>query len=439
MSQGPIPADPQITRYEALAAIDGEGVVVAPACLLVTQEGTSCRLLAVGMPEQIRHHPAWTTSQLVRLPKAVLIPGLVNAHAHLDLTHIGPAPFDPELGFTGWVDHIRRNRHTGEQAIQDSTRRGIELALKGGTVAVGDIAGAAAGHPSLAPYRALVASPLAGVSFVEFFGIGNRLAAAIDRLPALVAEIAALPNASVRAGLQPHAPNTVDRSLYLIAAKLAVSNGIPLATHLAETAAEREFVARGTGSQRHLLERLSIWDDSILNHLGKGLHPAEHLAEAIETGRFLAAHVNDCTDAAMRLLSRTRTSVVYCPRASAYFGAESSLGPHRYRDMLSAGINVALGTDSIVNLPAEDVRTGGISILDEMRLLHRRDGVDPTLLLGMGTVNGAKALGLPAQAFSLRAPGPLAGLVAVDVEGTTDWAALVMKSRAPARLLRPTA
>src|SRR5262245_26752754 len=133
MSHRPIPADPQITRYEALAAVDGEGMVAAPACLLLeTRPGTGCRLLTVGSPEGVRHHPAWPASTPVSLPRSVLLPGLVNAHAHLDLTHLGPLPYDAGAGFAGWVDHIRRHRHTEEPAIQDSVRRGIDLALAGG-------------------------------------------------------------------------------------------------------------------------------------------------------------------------------------------------------------------------------------------------------------------------------------------------------------------
>ena len=135
----------------------------------------------------------------------------------------------------------------------------------------------AAGKPSFVPYRALAASPLAGVSFVEFFGIGNRLQASLERLPALASELRALPAGMMRPGLSPHAPYSVDRTLYLAAARL----GLPLTTHLAETTAEREFVARASGPQRTFLERLGIWDDSILNQAGKGVHPAEHLADVL--------------------------------------------------------------------------------------------------------------------------------------------------------------
>ena len=445
MSQPPAESSTQITRYEALAAMDGEGFEVSPACLLVERpSGRGPCLLAAGTPDQVRSHPAFAGAGVVQLPRAVLIPGLVNAHTHLDLTHLGPRPFDPEAGFVGWVDHIRLGRHADEADIRASVRRGVDLSLAGGTVAVGDIAGAVKGLPTTIPCRALAESPLAGVSFVEFFGIGNRFQAGIERLPALLAMVDAARDAqphspNLRFGLQPHAPYTVDLRLYAMTAAGAAARAIPLATHLAETPEEHEFVARGAGPQRARLERLGIWDASVLEMAGAGHHPVSHLEPALRTWPFLAAHVNDCDDAAIGVLQRTGASGAYCPRASAYFGAERAFGPHRYRDMIRAGVNVALGTDSIVNLPDAAARpeSGGVSVLDEMRFLHRRDATDPRLLLGMATTGGARALGLPPHAVRFSQRAALAGLVAVQVDGAVQNSvgAALMRSSHPTRLI----
>jgi cytosine/adenosine deaminase-related metal-dependent hydrolase len=358
---------------------------------------------------------------------------LVNAHTHLDLTHIGPRPYDAERGFVGWVEMIRRERPATPEAIRAAVREGITLSLTGGTVVVGDIAGAPLGKPRMDPFEVLAASAMLGVSFVEFFGIGSRAMTGLDRLKGLAAEVRSCSGPDpwrARAGLQPHAPNTVDLRLF----EQATREGVPLATHLAETAEEREFIALGTGPQRELLERLGLWEDSILERVGKGRRPVAHLEPALSAARFLAAHVNDCDDSAIEVLARTATTVAYCPRASEYFGAERVLGPHRYREMARAGVKVALGTDSIVNLPAAEANRG-ISVLDEMRLLHARDGTDPGLLLRMATVNGGTALGLPSSAFEFAPEHRLAGLVAVEVEGAIDPGIAVMRSKRPARLL----
>jgi cytosine/adenosine deaminase-related metal-dependent hydrolase len=213
-------------------------------------------------------------------------------------------------------------------------------------VAVGDIAGAAGGRPCFEPLRVLRESPLLGVSYLEFFGIGNRLEMAMARLGETVARLAAMNGEGigrVLGGLQPHAPYSVDLRLYLAATELAQEHDLRVSTHLAETLDEREFVERGTGRLREFLEGLGLWCEGVLEGIGKGLHPVEHLMPVLEQSRFVVAHVNDCDDAAIEGLARTVTSVAYCPRASAYFGAEGAMGPHRYREMLDAGVNVCLG------------------------------------------------------------------------------------------------
>jgi cytosine/adenosine deaminase-related metal-dependent hydrolase len=173
-----------------------------------------------------------------------------------------------------------------------------------------------------------------------------------------------------------------------------------------------------------MLERLGLWSDALLEHFGRGRTPIEHLAPVLTGSGYLLAHVNDLGEdptRAIGVLRASGASVVYCPRASAYFDAPTHFGPHRYREMLAAGINVCLGTDSIVNLPpgCERPEGCGISLLDEARLLSRRDRTDPTLLLEMATRNGARALGWTDDTrFSLGAGSRPLGLVAVGVRGT---------------------
>lgn len=447
-----------LLRIDAAGLVDGAGTSVRGASVLLEiSPGTRPRLLAAGRAADVLTHPAATRADttVVLRPSSVLLPGLVNAHTHLDLTHIGPQPHDPAAGFVPWVDMIRSRRHTDEAAIAASVRRGIELCVAGGCVAIGDIGGAPAGRLSLAPWRTLRDSGVAGVSFLEYFGIGASLEPRSAGLMRLVDEVAAEAGEAAAKdqaglGLQPHAPNTVALSLYRLSIALAERlPGSRLCTHLAETIEEREFIARGTGPQRELLERFGLWTDAVMDELGRGEHPVEHLAGVLQSaqGRLAAVHVNDATDAAIGLLAKTGATVVYCPRASAYFAAESRFGPHRYRDMLAAGIPVALGTDSIVNLPASAAATPaespqgrGISILDEMRLLHARDGTDPVTLIQMATINGATAIGLDPAAFSFasagRGGGEIQGVISVEVGPELGGvAASVLKAVTPVEIL----
>ncbi len=364
----------------------------------------------------------------------ILTPGFVNAHTHLDLTDIGPRPHDPARGFVPWVEMVRAERPAAPGAIEKAVRRGIALSLAGGVVAVGDILGAPGGQPTTAALRTLADSPLRGVGFVEFFGIGARADAAIGMLGTLADGLAGFnrdAGGRFRAGLQPHAPNTVSLEVYRVCARLAAARGLPVATHLAETPEERRFIAEAAGPQRALLDRLGIWNDRELAWVGRGRTPVEHLAGVLGGHPFLLAHVNDADDAAIDTLARTGASVAYCPRASAYFGAPGGLGPHRYREMLARGVNVCLGTDSIVNLDTP----GRISVLDEARLLARRDGTPARELIAMMTVRGASALGLDPALFRFLPGGPVAGVVATPGPGRDDPAAALMAGESPPELV----
>ncbi|MBY0263302.1 MAG: amidohydrolase family protein, partial [Phycisphaerales bacterium] len=283
-----------LLRIDAAGLVDGAGTSVRGASVLLeVSPGTRPRLLAAGRAADVLTHPAATRADttVISRPSSVLLPGLVNAHTHLDLTHIGPQPHDPAAGFVPWVDMIRSRRHTDETAIAASVRRGIELCLAGGCVAIGDIGGAPAGRLSLAPWRTLRDSGVGGVSFLEYFGIGASLEPRSAGLTRLVDEVAgeagdAAAKGQAQLGLQPHAPNTVALSLYRLSIALAERlPGSRLCTHLAETIEEREFITRGTGPQRELLERFGLWTNAVMDELGRGEHPVEHLAGVLQSAQ----------------------------------------------------------------------------------------------------------------------------------------------------------
>ncbi|MEO1715537.1 MAG: amidohydrolase family protein [Planctomycetota bacterium] len=406
-----------------------------PAAMLVEQEKAGLHVLACGSAESIESHPASASiAQTIDCTDAVVMPGIINAHTHLDLTVIGPLPHEPSDGFVNWVHRIREGRPSEPEAITASVEQGVAMSRAGGVVAVGDIAGNVGGAASLASATALRRTGMAGVSYIEFFAIGTtereRVAAAID----LVREHHHTFTGRHRIGLQPHATNTVSASAYRRAIEAAKDLGLPVMTHLAESPEEREFVAHASGPQRELLEGLGLWTPSLDDEFGNGASPVEQLAPVLAGSRTAAVHVNQCTDADLERLVAAQLPVVYCPRASAYFGAEQHFGPHRYRDMLDAGLTVAIGTDSIVNLPAG---TDRISPLDDIRLLSSRDGTDAGTLIRMITSNAASVLGIDPGAVSI-APGsrPI-GVVAVAVaeHEIRNPAASIVRSESAPRLL----
>jgi cytosine/adenosine deaminase-related metal-dependent hydrolase len=231
----------------------------------------------------------------------------------------------------------------------------------------------------------------------------------------------------VRLGLPPHAPYSCGPDVY----RFAAASGLPVATHLAETLEELRFVANADGPLANLLRSIGVWDETIT---ALGGHPIDALADALAAAPFVLAHLNYIEPRHIDRLAQWSIAVAYCPRASAYFGhphpgtAEfPNTTPHRYRDMLAAGINVALGTDSIVCLNTPD----RISVLDEMRLLHERDDADARTLLRMATTNGARALGFDPDLVTF-APGTTAGVLALPIDPASSVDPLTQALRSDA-------
>lgn len=207
--------------------------------------------------------------------------------------------------------------------------------------------------------------------------------------------------------LSPHAPYSTAPEVYREAIAYCRQRGLPICAHLSETREEAEFLATGTGPFRTLLEHRELWDGSFAP---PGCSPVQY-AESLGLLELqpLLAHVNYAGDEDIQLMAKRGCSVVYCPRTHRFF----EHAPHRYRDMLGAGLNVCLGTDSLASSPS-------LSILDELRFLRRLDDLSSdSLLLEMGTIRGARALGLESQLGSLE-PGKRADFVVLPLTGSVS-------------------
>ena len=393
-------------RLLIAAAIADAQAVHAPGALLLDAHGT---VEAVGAPQSIG---AVTDAARTELPDRVLMPALVNAHAHLDLTDIGPRPYGGE--FAEWIGMVIRERKARAGGERAAVLEGARLARAGGTAFIGDIAGGR----GLVALAALREAGLPGVSYVEVLGIGASEAAGeafVRELPGL----ASREERGVRLGISPHAPYTCGDRVYAAAA----ASGLPACTHLSESPAELRFVRDATGPFADLLRRVGVWSGDL--H-GWGCSPVERLAPHLAHGQMSMAHGNYLGDADIALLERiTRDTttdgpapgIAYCPRASAYFGHPlDGAPPHRYRELLAAGVTVALGTDSIICLDTPD----RIGTLDEMRVLFHRDGTDPRTLLAMATVHGARLLGVHPSRVSLERGATPEGVLAVACDVACD-------------------
>ncbi len=385
-------SDPGVRVLRAAWVADGAGRVFAPGAVVLR----GAEVLAVGSPEAIG--PVGGSAETVDLPAHGILPALVNPHAHLDLTAVRSVG-DP-LDFDAWLAGVRAARGSMDAgAVARSVKLGAQRSVAGGVAAIGDIAGQ---HAPDASFAACSDAGLVGCVFQEVFGMGPRLPLALEVVAEASLRQQGPAGQGLRRGLQPHAPYSSHRDVF----EAALRSGLPVSTHLAETADERRFLRDGEGPYRRLLESLGLWEPGVVTG---DAHPVDWMARRLSAApatRILCAHLNDLDDRALGVLAALPVDVAYCPRASEYFGHAG----HRYREMRAAGINVCLGTDSAICLDTPD----RISTLDDVRLLVRRDGVALGEAIAMAASCGARALGLDAARWTLR-PGPVAGVLAVPL------------------------
>lgn len=410
------------------AARDALGVRARPA-MLVLEAG---RIVYAGEPDD-REARKVDQPRVIHLPDRLILPALVNAHAHLDLTHVGPRPYPGD--FVEWLRMVIAERPKPDEggAIVEAVHAGLALSRQGGVGFIGDIAGTPLA--ATARQQAPPDERIPGVSYLECFGIGAAQEAAARNLRRQIDDLkfeTSVPahERGVILGIQPHAPYSAGLELYKAAAKLSRSRAYRLATHLAESLEEIEIVVEAGGPLANLLRDLGKWDDSIRP---TGLHPVDHLEPLLRHARWLLAHCNYVEDRHIELLAHSGASVAYCPIASEYFGHRH----HRYREMLEAGVNVCLGTDSIICQPLESGPLA-LSILPQMRRLYRRDGADPDTLLAMATTRGLAAMAIDQRLASLlpQAPADLIAL-AFDPDDPRDPLEQVLRHDVPVEPIPP--
>lgn len=369
----------QATIYRAAAIRDAQGTKSSPGAIAVKHG----RVVASGHPDSL-HKRLLKNATFIDRPDELILPALVNAHTHLDLTAIGPVPYAGS--FAAWLRDVVSKRPTEPIKIIESVRQGLRLSRQAGTGHLGNIAGSTAAV--MARRQAPKDLLIPGVSYMECFGLGEQQNPAVVRVERWLNDLpfeTRIDNHDRGAvlGLSPHAPYSTGLEVYKAARRLSHTRFYRLTTHLAETREELEFVRDATGPFADLLKELGKWDNDIQP---TGQHPVTWLEPVLKHARWLLAHCNYVEDEHIEILQKTGTSVAYCPVASDYFGHKD----HRYRDMLDAGVNVCLGTDSILCQPANEPHPMGI--LPQMRHLFRRDQTDPSLLLKMATTAGMLAL-----------------------------------------------
>ncbi|HSD28366.1 MAG TPA: amidohydrolase family protein [Vicinamibacteria bacterium] len=341
--------------------------------------------------------PGERQGPLRNLGRGILLPGLVNAHCHLELSHLaGRVPFG--AGFVPWVQSVVASRGcVPEEEVRSAARSAIEFMEERGTAAVGDVSNAL-GHLDL-----LAASGLSAVVFLELLGwdpakAGSALRWAEERLAAVTPALR--PGLEVR--LAAHAPHSCSPALL----RGLVEGGGPASIHLAESPEEAAFLRDGGGGWPAFLDGRGLGHVKFSPPGASPVRYAESLG--VLHRHLVAAHGVQVSGEDRQLLARRGVHVVLCPRSNRNLGVGTADVP----SLIAAGVPLALGTDSLASVETLDV-------LDDAVLLHRSfPGVEPAAILRMATLSGAEALGL--DDLGAIAPGRRAALAFAPAGSAPD-------------------
>jgi len=330
--------------------------------------------------------PGEPKGRLRDLGPGVILPGLVNAHCHLELSHLR-GQIDGSAGFVPWVQALvdARAAEHGELVLAGAAEAIRELS-ETGTVAVGDISN------QLHHLDLLAASGLEAVVFYELLAWDpSRAASTLESARARIAGLKTGAHLQVR--LAAHAPYSTSAPLL----EGLVRAGGPGALHLAESAAESRFLASGDGPWPAFLSARG------LGHVAftpPGKSPVRYVdgLGVLHPG-LVAAHCVHVDDGDRALLARRGVHVAICPRSNQNLNVGVAAVP----DLWKAGVRLCLGTDSLASVPSLDLR-------EDMAALRRQFPELPAaVIVGMATQGGAEALGL--MDLGTIAPGKRAALV----------------------------
>jgi len=309
--------------------------------------------------------------------QASLVPGLVNTHTHLELTHLGGK--NSERDFAAWIRTLRALKDaTTPEEFSGAAERGVRDGWAAGVTCVADTGSTGA------PLEALARLGGRGIYYQEVFGPDPaHCAASMEELRRALDRLSPLASSPLSLGVSPHAPYTVSDPLYRAVADLARGAGLPVAMHLAESRAETQLVREGSGPFADALRARGI------------AVPAPHcspvqyllrLGVLERTTGWLCIHCVQVDERDIDILRQAGVGLAHCPRSNRAHGhGTAPLAAFR-----RAGLRVGLGTDSVVSVGDSslwaEAAAAGLAGEDALRML---------------TIEGARALGLDGEIGSL--------------------------------------
>jgi aminodeoxyfutalosine deaminase len=374
-----------------------------PDGALLVEEG---RISAVGPLSDVRRDNP--DVEVRSFSDTTIIPGAVNAHAHLGFRRKDA----PEGGtFSGWLTKLIERLPEKESWTAEAARDSAREAVEAGTTCMAESSPYGECLPQLAE------SGMAGTVYAEFFPgdyDGAEPEEIVEKIISQVKEMNEGLPARVHCRVSVHSPYTVDPESARLAARRTRELGWTLAYHLSESPEEIEFVRDGTGGLADIFGS-NEWG-------GVGISPVR-FAEEIEilAPETIAAHLATGVgeEEEVEILARTGVAAAHCPRSNENLGCGVSPVPL----MLRSGVRVGMGTDGLWSSPS-------MNLFEETMVAVRLHGFDGATALRLATLEGARVLGLEHETGTLE-PGKWADLAVVEGgSGTTDPERAVLEAAA---------
>jgi 5-methylthioadenosine/S-adenosylhomocysteine deaminase len=345
--------------------------------------------------------PSSSEGSTVRFPGCAIIPGFVNAHSHLELTVL--RGFLEDLPLATWIPRLTHAKYEvlSRDEMLFSSRLGAIEMLRAGVTCVGEVMDLGTAWDAMREFR------LRGIAFQEVFGPAeNQAADALEGLRKKIDAYRKQESDTVRVGVSPHALYTVSAALYQAVNAFALSERLPLTTHIAESVAEGLFVRHGSGP---FAER---WRARGIPVSAAGCSPIAYIDRfGLVRGETLLVHGVDLEDRDLEILRNKRPTLVHCPKSNA----KLAHGIARISEIRQAGIVVGLGTDSVASNNVVDMFEEMRSAVFQQRVRTQTlESLDAHTAFHMATLGGAECLGLAGELGSLDV-GKWADFVVVDL------------------------
>ena len=350
------------------------------------------RIASVGMG------PSPPTAKHVRHAGCAILPGFVNAHAHLELTLF--QGLLENLTFADWIArlvHIKYQRCTRD-AFAVSARLGAAQMVRAGVTAIGEVMDIGTG------WEAMLQFGLQGIAYQEVFGPAETtVVEAMAGLREKVDRYRPQETATQRVGVSPHAPYTVSRKLYEEVRDYARGERLRMTSHVAESREETAFVQDGAGpfAEAHRKRGIEV--------AARKCSPVAYLDRLGLLGPdMLLVHAVEVDPHDLERIRETTSFVVHCPRSNSYLRHRAA----PVAEMRVRGIPVSLGTDSVASNESFDM-------FAEMRAVVEQQKLSCDEAFRMATIEGARALGMEKDLGSLES-GKRADFVVVRIADATE-------------------